>query len=209
MNRTVLLILLLWFLGGCGNDFDRTKPHLINAEPPYGSAVSTPKYYGNRPDLYHQSVVESARIAAEKEKEIALIQKQRDIALAKLQQDTDLQQADISKAIAFKQSDNEAATAAEAMAIKKSYLLLVAATIVIMTVLLFYFLQQRRRDRLKMHEEMLHKEMYIKDRELQAKMVERILETLEHGALSTEQQTKLVETLHQNTRILPIKKSGV
>ncbi len=200
--RSVVLIMSLWFLSGCGNEFDRTKPYVIDQKTP---PSQTTKYYGNRPDLYHQSMIESAKIAAEKEKEIALIQKQRDIALERLKQDTTLQKADIEKVIALKKSDATMVMAEQSMSIHKSYLILLAITIAFAIIFVFYFLQKRRSDRLKMHEDMLHKEMYLKDREIQVKMVERILDTLEKGALSSEQQTKLVETLSHHTALLPIK----
>ncbi len=200
--RYIVFIASLWFLSGCGNEFDRTKPYIIDQKP---SPSPADKYYGNRPDHYHQAVVESAKITAEKEKEIALIHKQRDIALERLKQDANLKKADIEKVIAFKQSDANMVMAEQSVSIQKNYLILLAIALTIATVLLFYFLQKRRSDRLKMHEDMLHKEMYLKDREMQTKMVERILDTLEKGALSSEQQTKLVETLSHHTALLPIK----
>ncbi len=199
--RYIVLITGLWFLSGCGNEFDRSKPYVMDQNPSLASA----KYYGNRPDVYHQSMIESARITAEKEKEIALINKQRDIALEQLKQDTNLQKADIEKAIEFKKRDTQIVMAEQTVSMQKNYLILLAMAIGIAMIFLFYFLQKRRSDRLKVHEDMLHKEMYLKDRELQAKMVERILDTLEKGALSSEQQTQLVETLRHNVTLLPVK----
>ncbi len=198
--RYMVLIASLWFLGGCGNEYDRTKPYIIGQKPP---SSQMKKYYGNRPDLYHKSVIESEKIRAEKEKEIALINKQRDIALERLKQTVNLQKADIEKVIAFKKSDMTMVMAERSASMQKNYLILVAVTIVSVMIFLFYFLQKRRRDRLKMHEDTLHKEMYLKDREIQVKMVERILDTLETGALSSEQQTKLVETLSRSATLLP------
>ncbi len=199
--RYIVLITGLWFFSGCGNEFDRSKPYVMDQNLSLASA----KYYGNRPDVYHQSMIESARITAEKEKEIALINKQRDIALEQLKQDTNLQKADIEKAIEFKKRDTQIVMAEQTVSMQKNYLILLAMAMGIAMIFLFYFLQKRRSDRLKVHEDMLHKEMYLKDRELQAKMVERIFDTLEKGALSSEQQTQLVETLRHNVTLLPVK----
>jgi len=198
--RYIFLIISLWLLSGCGNDFDRTKPHVVGTQ---NSIAQQPKYYGNKPEVDHKSVIESVKIRAKTEKEIALINKQRDITLEKLKQEANLQKADIDKEIEFKKSDTEIVLLEHSVSIQKIYMILIAVGMFTAIIFAFYFLQKRRKDRLKMHEDILHKEMYIKDREIQAKMAERILDTLEKGKLSSEQQSKLVETLTKNTVIVP------
>jgi len=199
------VIMSLWFFSGCGNDFDRTKPYIMNQK---STPLPTEKYDANRPDPHYASTIESAKIAAEKEKEIALIHKQRDIAIERLRQEASVYRSDTEKVIAFKKSETQISVAQQNFSMHKTYVFLLAAALFIGMIVLFYFLQKRRSDRLKMHEDMLHKEMYLKDRDVQEKMVARILDTLEKGVLSSEQQTKLVETLSHNTAQLPVSGRG-
>ncbi len=202
--RYVFLIIILLVFAGCGNDFDRSKPYVVGLASSTTSSAQQPKYYGNKPEIDHKSVIESAKIRAANEKEIALINTQRDITLEKLKQDANLQKADINKEIEFKKSDTEIVVMEQSVSVQKTYMMMIALGMFFAIVFVFYFLHKRRKDRLKMHEDMLHKEMYIKDREIQAKMAERILDTLEKGKLSPEQESKLVETFTKNTIIMPV-----
>jgi hypothetical protein len=202
----MFLIAVLLLMGGCGNEFDRSRPHVEGVATkniPNTSALSEQKYYGNKPLVDHQSVIESVKIKAANEKEIALINKERDITLEKIKQETHLQKADIDKAVAFKKSDAEVVIMEHSVSVQKIYVVLIAVAMFFTIVFAFYFLQKRRKDRLKMHEDILQKEMYLKDRELQAKMAERILDTLEKGKLAPDQAAKLVDTLTKNTMIAP------
>ncbi len=201
--RYFFLIITLLFFVGCGNDFDRSKPYVVGLASSKTASGQQPKYYGNKPETAYKSVIESAKIRAENEKEIALINKQRDITLEKLKQDTNLQKADINKEIEFKKSDTKIVVMEKSVSVQKIYMMIIALGMFFAIIFAFYFLHKRRTDRLKMHEDMLHKEMYIKDREVQAKMAERILDTLEKGKLSPEQESKLVETFTKNTTIAP------
>jgi len=62
--RYMYVIMSLWFFSGCGNDFDRTKPYIMNQK---STPLPTEKYDANRPDPHYASTIESAKIAAEKE----------------------------------------------------------------------------------------------------------------------------------------------
>ncbi len=195
--RYLLFTVTILFLGGCGNEYNHSKPIVP------GATNTPPKIYGNKPLVDHQSVIESAKIKAQTQKEIALINKERDIELQKLKKESELQKADINKEIAFKQSDTEVVIMQHSISVQKIYVGLIALAMLFTIIFTFYFLQKRRKDRLKMHDDQIQKEMYLKDRELQAKMAERILDTLERGKLAPEQQSKLVETLTQSTVVAP------
>ncbi|MEA2110770.1 MAG: hypothetical protein U9P71_01850 [Campylobacterota bacterium] len=195
--RYIFLILALLLLVGCGNDFDRSKPVVPNA------TNSPKKVYGNTPQVDRKVMIESAKIKAANQKEIALINKDRDISLQKLRQETTLHKAGIEKEIEFKKSDTEIVIMQHSISVQKIYVGLIALAMFFATIFTFYFLQKRRKDRLKMHEDILQKDIYMKDRELQAKMADRILDTLERGKLAPEQQAKLVETFTQNTVVTP------
>jgi len=195
--RYLLLTVMTLFLGGCGNEYNHSRPIVP------GATNTPPKVYGNKPLVDHQSVIESAKIKAQTQKEIALINKERDIELQKLQKESELQKAGINKEIEFKKSDTEIVIMEHSISVQKIYVGLIALAMFFTIVFTFYFLQKRRKDRLKIHEDLIQKEMYLKDRELQAKMADRILDTLERGKLAPEQQSKLVETFTQSTIVAP------
>jgi len=196
--RYLFFTIVILFLGGCGNEYNRSKPIVP------GATNTPPKVYGNKPLVDHQSVIESAKIKAATQKEIALINKERDIELQKLQKESELQKADINKEIEFKKSDTEIVIMEHSISVQKIYVGLIALAMFFTIVFTFYFLQKRRKDHLKIHEDLIQKEIYLKDRELQAKMADRILDTLERGKLAPEQQSKLVETFTQSTIVTPV-----
>jgi hypothetical protein len=59
--------------------------------------------------------------------------------------------------------------------------------------------RKRREDKLKMHEDELQKEMYLREKELQVKMAEKILDTIASGKLSEEREQHLLEALDKTT----------
>lgn len=152
------------------------------------------------------SAVTIATIEAETQKEIAKINKERDVALQKMEQETRLTELKTQNEMAVKEHNLSVFVQESEFAFKNSTLLVAALSLIAFLALAFYIFKKRREDRLKMHEDELQKEMYIREKELQVKMAEKILDTIASGKLSEEREQHLLETLDRATPGLPNKK---
>ena len=193
-NLQIFMVLFaLFLLSGCDNDIKSKQPYVLGHTNDYANIDRSKNI----------TVLQTAKIKAETQKEIALINKQRDIEVEILKQNSSITQANITKDVEFKKSDTEVVLMNQTLELQKINSILIVLAIVIISLLLFYFLHKRRKDNLKMHQDALDKELYIKDRELQAQMAHRLLDTLESKNLSPEQEAKLIETITKTTDIAP------
>ncbi len=152
------------------------------------------------------SAVTIAAIEAETQKEIAKINKERDMALHKMEQETRLSELKTQNEMALKEHNLSVFVQESEFAFKNSTLLVAALATLSFLALAFYIFKKRREDKLMMHENELQKEMFIREKELQVKMAEKILDTIASGKLSEEREQHLLETLDKATPGLPNRK---
>lgn len=193
----LLLLIAVCFIAGCG-DNNRQEPYIMGEKPATKKQVYTVDS--------KNSAVTIAGIEAETKKEIAKINKERDVELQKIEQNTRLIELKTDNAMAEKEHNLSTYVQQSEVAFKKSTLIVVGLTMMAVLALSLYIFRKRREDKLKMHEDELHKEMYLREKELQVKMAEKILDTIASGKLSKEREQHLLETLDRATPGLPNKK---
>lgn len=182
---------------GCGDD-NRQNPYMMGEKPADSKRVYT---VSEKPK---ETAVTIATIEAETQKEIAKINKERDVELQKMEQNTKLMEIKTQNEMAAKEHNLSAFVKESEFAFKNSTLIVIALAMISLFALTFYIFRKRREDKLKMHENELQKEMYIREKELQVKMAEKILDTIASGKLSEEREQHLLETLDKaNTPTLP------
>lgn len=194
-----LLILLTILFSGCGGDNNRYQaPYVMGKKP-----VENPGVYRLMPENKSKdnSAVAVASIEAQSQKEVALINKERDLEIKALEVKTKLTEIKSKNDLAVKEHNLTSRIKEQEFAFKNSTLTLISVALVAFLLLTVYIFRKRREDRLKMHEDALQKEVYLKEKELQVKMAEKILETIASGNLSQEREQHLLETL--NTTIPP------
>ncbi len=197
--RCIFVVTVLLFFTGCGDDTTQS-PYMMGEKPAEQKKVYTVS------NTKSDSAVTIATIEAETQKEIAKINKERDVELQKLEQNTKLVEIKTKNAQADKEHNLSTFVQESEYAYKNSTLLVVSFALIALLALAFYIFRKRREDRLKMHEDELQKEMYLREKELQVKMAEKILETIASGKLSKEREQHLLETLDKATPGLPNKK---
>jgi len=138
-----------------------------------------------------------AEIESETRKEIARINKERDLELQKIQQKTKLAELKSRNDLAVKEQNLSAFALETDYAFKKSTLTVVSLTLAALLALIFYIFRKRREDGLKMHHDEIEKEIYLRERELQVRMAEKILDTIASGKLSKEEERHLLEALEK------------
>ncbi len=193
----LLLLLVFFIFAGCG-DNNRQDPYIMGQKPAEKKRVYSVE---NK-----NSAVTIAGIEAETQKEIAKINKERDVELHKIEQNTKLIELKTHNDMAEKEHNLSAYMQQSEIAFKNSTLIVIVLAMISIAALTLYIFRKRREDKLKMHEDELQKEMYLREKELQVKMAEKILDTIASGKLSEEREQHLLETLDRATPGLPNKK---
>ncbi len=196
----LLLLLLSLTFSGCGND-NRQNPYMMGEHPSNKAKIYT---VTSKPK---SSEVTIATIEAETQKEIAKINKERDLELKQMEEQTKLLELKTTNEMAIKEHNLSTYVQESQFAFKNSTLIIIALSFFGVMGLVFYMFRKRREDQLKMHEDELQKEMYLREKELQVKMAEKILDTIASGKLSEEREQHLLEALDKTTTpSLPHKK---
>ena len=194
-----VLIITLSMIAGCGED-NRQNPYMMGEKPADTKRVYTVS------DKPKETAVTIATIEAETQKEIAKINKERDVEIQKMEQDTKLVEIKTQNEMAVKEHNLSAFVKESESAFRNSTLVVIALGSIVLLALVLYIFRKRREDKLKMHENELQKEMFIREKERQVKMAEKILDTIASGKLSEEREQHLLEALDKTTPTLPHKK---
>lgn len=192
------IVTVVLLLAGCGDGTSRQQPYLMGQKP-HGSYATQIKQRSEK--------IETAKIEAQAQKEIALINKERDIEVQKLISETDVAKAGINKEVAIEE------VAVKKTAIEKeheygTYLLwLFGAALLLLFLFLFYYTAKNRKERLKKHEDELMAKLRLQEQEMKMKMAEKMLDSITSGKLSPEQETRLIDALeHTTTKLIEQKK---
>jgi len=190
--KFLLPIVVLIFVSGCGNE-NRQNPYMMGEKPSQKGKVYTVA------KKKEESAIQIATIEAETQKEIAKINKERDIEIQKMEQDTKLAELKTHNEMAVKEHNLSTFVQESTFAFKNSTLIVGTLGSIILLALIFYIFRKRREDKLKMHDDELQKEMFIREKELQVQMAEKILDAIASGKLSDEREQHLLEALDKTT----------
>ncbi len=188
----LLSIVVLVFVSGCGNE-NRQNPYMMGEKPAEKKRVYTVTAKKK------ETAVTIATIEAETQKEIAKINKERDVEIQKMEQNTKLAELKTHNEMAVKEHNLSTFVQESTFAFKNSTLIVVALGSITLLGLILYIFRKRREDKLKMHEDELQKEMFIREKELQVQMAEKILDAIASGKLSDEREQHLLEALDKTT----------
>lgn len=185
-------MITLLFLAGCGSD--NTQSPYIMGEKPFPKSKT---YAASKPAKNKEVTI--ATIEAETQKEIAKINKERDLELKKMEEKTKVLKLRTNNEMAVKEHNLSTYVQESEYAYKNSTLTIIALGLFAILALALFMFRKRREDKLKMHEDELQKEMYLREKELQVKMAEKILDTIATGKLSEEREQHLLEALDKTT----------
>lgn len=197
---TILLFSLLFITACGGGNNNHQDPYIMGHKPSDKARVYTVK------KKKEESAITIATIQAESQKEIAKINKERDLELKKMEEKSKRLELQTKNELAVKEHNLSTFVQESKYAFKNSTLVIAALAFFALLSLTFYIFKKRREDKIKIHEENLQKEMYLREKELQVKMAEKILDTIASGNLSEEREQHLLETLDKTTPALPPKK---
>lgn len=196
MRGVLAGILALILLGGCGGDTKR-QPHVLGQNPNGPYALQPAK----------SEKLETAKIEAETQKEIARINKSRDVEVQKLIYEGDIAKAGINKEIALKEVETKQAALEQEHTYSLYLLLLIGSALLLLFLFLFYYTNKNRRERMQKHQDELMLKLQLQEQEMKMKMAEKMLDSLTSGKLTPEQENRLIDTLeHTTTRLIENKK---
>lgn len=185
--------------GGCSSD-DSQQPYMMGEKPAEKQRTMTV------PGTKSDSTVAVAAIEAETQKEIARINKERDLELRKMQESTKLAELKSRNDLALKEHNLSSFEKESEYGFRNNTLIIIFLALAALFALGLYIFKNMRQDRLKMHQDQMEKEIYLREKELQVKMAEKILDTIASGKLSKEEEKHLLETLDKATPTISYKK---
>ncbi|UFS62934.1 hypothetical protein LOH54_02135 [Sulfurimonas sp. HSL-3221] len=200
MRGLILALFPLLLLLGCGESNSRQQPYLMGQNPkgPY----ATPQQLRERSEK-----IETAKIKADADKEIALINKARDIEVQKLISETDVAKAGITKEVAMEEAQTKKIAIEKEHEEATYFVWLIGAALLLLFWFLFYYTGKNRKERLKIHEDELLYKLRIQEQEMKMKMAEKMLDSITSGKLSPEQENRLIDTLeHTTTKLIEQKR---
>jgi TolA-binding protein len=199
MMRSLLPLLAFMLLSGCGDERRSNtpqQPYLMGQSVQQRNAAAALRTEADK-------AVAIAKIEAQSREEIARINREHDLEMQKLQQQTAREKISAEKEVALRQNEAQQREADNGYTLGIAAIAAAALLFAAVLALSVYFLRKRREDRLKMHSDTLEQERSIKEKELQVRMAEKILDTLASGTLSKEEEARLIETFEKTNRGLP------
>lgn len=161
--------------------------------------------------------VVTAKIDASKEQEIAKINMQKEIEVQRLKNEARLREAEIKKELEKEKSkltkevelaknDTKKVLQQESNKMQSWWIMALIFLVFIVVIFTYLSIQKKRKDALKMHEEKLQHEAYLKEQEMKLKMAEKVLDTLASGNLSEENEQLLINSLQNTSETKQLKK---
>jgi len=184
-----LSLLSLIFFTAC-YDSNRQTPYLMHNTPSKKSTI-----YKN----HTSNAIKLATIQAQNKKELAEIEHKKALEIENIKKEIEEKKIQVKKELTLKEQEIKKSSITQ----KSDEISLLSKIIlfifIISLITLIYFLRKRAKDRLKIHEDTLR----LKEKELQVKMAEKMLETLASGNLVAEDGKRMLEIFEKNAKEFP------
>ncbi|WOE69993.1 hypothetical protein RZR97_00025 [Hydrogenimonas thermophila] len=198
LRRIVLSIAIILSIIGCQDSGQ--KPRLIDQENSKKSYAQTILGSSSKPKISDEK-----RLELESKKEIAKIEMQKAIEIEKIK-------AEVEKAKILNSKDKflkEIEVQIDELKASKNFKFwIIFTTLVIFGVivwLIYKLFKHHQATKLKIHREKIEAEKELKEKELQVRVVEKMIDAMGEGKLSEEQQKLLLESINKSSKILPHK----
>jgi len=198
LRRIVLSIAIILSITGCQDSGQ--KPRLIDQENSKKSYAQTILGSSSKPKISDEK-----RLELESKKEIAKIEMQKAIEIEKIK-------AEVEKAKILNSKDKflkEIEVQIDELKASKNFKFwIIFTTLVIFGIivwLIYKLFKHHQATKLKIHREKIEAEKELKEKELQVRVVEKMIDAIGEGKLSEEQQKLLLESLNKSNKILPHK----
>ena len=198
LHKIVLSITIILSMASCQDSGQ--KPRLIDQESSKKSYAQTILGSNAKPKISDEK-----RFELESKKEIAKIEMQKAIEIEKIK-------AEIEKAKILNSKDRflkELRVQIDELKASKNfkYWIIFTTLVIFGTViwLIYKLFKHHQATKLKIHREKIEVEKELKEKELQVRVVEKMIDAMSEGKLSEEQQKLLLESINKSNNLLPNK----
>lgn len=201
MTRALILLSSLLLFWGCGDG--QSRPYVSGQKPVSSYGVRSTNTQSDKEVKIAKIEADNKIELARLDKEIAELNIKRDLAINSSTQETKRFEVGTHKEIEINKQEALGKKDEYRYMLFKNSLIVAGLFGVIILATIIYFLLRRREDRLRMHKETIEKELLMKEKELQVKMAEKILDTIASGTLEKAEEQRLIETLEKTNKALP------
>lgn len=189
------------FFSGCGEG--QSRPYIAGQKPVSSYGIRSTAPQGDKDVKIAKIEADNKIELARLDKEIAELNIKRDLAINSSTQETKRFEVGTHKEIEINKQDALGKKDEYRYMLYKNALIIGGLFAVVILATVIYFLLRRREDKLRMHQEIIEKELLMKEKELQVQMAEKILDTLASGTLEKPEERRLLETLESTNRTIP------
>jgi len=198
LRRIILSIAIILSITGCQDSGQ--KPRLIDQENSKKSYAQTILGSSSKPKISDEK-----RLELESKKEIAKIEMQKAIAIEKIKTEALKAKTLSEKEISLKQLELQKSKIEDSKIFNKWMILITIFAFITIVWLIYKLFKHHQATKLKIHREKIEAEKELKEKELQVRVVEKMIDAIGEGKLSEEQQKFLLESLNKSNKILPHK----
>ena len=138
---------------------------------------------------------ELKRLELESQKEIAKIEMQKAVELEKIRAEAKKSEVMSQKEIALKEAMLKEKELDDRRSSNNWYIALSITFFTVVTLLLYRLFREHQRTKLQLHKERMAHEAAMKEKELQTKILEKMLDAVGNGKLTPEQHERLLESI--------------
>ncbi|BBG64707.1 hypothetical protein NNO_0006 [Hydrogenimonas sp.] len=183
------LTLSILIFSGC--ETTNQKPRVIEREQgkiDYAKSILGQKSRTEAKDL--------KKMELESQKEIARIEMQKAIEVERVKAEAKKAEIQSRKEIELKKAELKKSEIEKERSENSLFVIVTVLFLAVLSTLLYRLFREHQRTKLQLHKERMAHEANMKEKELQAKIVEKLIEAAGSGKLTPEQHERLMNSLH-------------
>ncbi|BDY13077.1 hypothetical protein [Hydrogenimonas cancrithermarum] len=204
MKRALLLScmgVLLFLFSGCQSQ-EQGRPKVLGQE---NDKLVYAQRMLNRSTQPKTDELKLKKMELQTRKEIEMLHAEKELEIARLKAQSEGSKFQTEKEIALKKVEMERELFLGDQKIKGWMIVLATLFLFLLVWIAYKLFRDHQRQKLRLFEERLRHEKELQERELQARITEKMIEALGSGNLSEVQQQKLLESFSGSNRNLPMK----
>ncbi len=194
MQLFSLLAMAVLIFSGC--ETTRQKSRIIDREQHKISYAKSILGQKSEPDPK-----ELKKMELESQKEIAEIEMQKAIEVERVKAEVKKAELQSQKEIALKEAEIKKSRIENEKSSDNWFIILSIIFFSILTILLYRLFREHQRTKLQLHKERMAHEANMKEKELQAQIVQKLIDAAGSGKLTPEQHERLLESLNSSRRL--------
>ena len=194
MQLFSLLAMAVLIFSGC--ETTRQKSRIIDREQHKISYAKSILGQKSEPDPK-----ELKKMELESQKEIAELEMQKAIEVERVRAEVKKAELQSRKEIALKEAEIKKSRIENEKSSDNWFIILSIIFFSILTILLYRLFREHQRTKLQLHKERMAHEANMKEKELQAQIVQKLIDAAGSGKLTPEQHERLLDSLNSSRRL--------